>query len=924
MPSIGLYRCPKCGTVYRPRDAGDRRFFCCNVSLERVESGRRVLASPSKIAESVPVTPTSAPTPRMSHTPAELLEIIPPRENTVDALAVHGLLSTFAAETSFSLEIAGDARVRRFLIRAPHETLVHLRRQIQATYDQAEFRTVPPDQDPARDDGLARLTAECTLKRPIYQPLQTFRDGDFLEADPVRGLLGAFANLEEGERMLAQLVLFPADPDWAQPYVGSSKQIEQSFGGGPRSQDQFVQQLAGFVVSLILLVTCLWGVVAYLQHRWLDLVLASTLAVAALVGFGYVLILMMERGKVDPEMVKRKTDTRAAYDAALRLVAFAQTTEQARTRLRALARAYHQYNLASGNALGERLAKFDPHDITLKPRSWLQKSLGRGMLLNVDEIASMWHLPVGFEPPFVERTRAKRLLPLATTVENGILVGHSVHQGEKMPVRLDPASLRRHIFMVAKTQKGKSTLMAHLAAEAMRQDTSLVVIDPHGDLARALLGVVPRERASDVVYVDFSDKHQVVGLNLLDLRQGRSADAIVSNIVHVGELIWSDNWGPRMEDAFRTALRTLLAANEILVQKGEPQFTLLDIPPLFELANFRHKLIERYIGDQELMGWWAGYFERLYENLRMDVINPVLTKIHRFSAHTTVRNIVGQSSSTVNFKELLNERRILLINTATGVIGPDAGGLLSAVLMDYISFAVREQMAIPDPAARTRVVIVIDEFQSIPGVDYKMLLAELQKMGASCILATQALGQLDAIDRTLRSAIMSNISSLFVFQTSAEDAKLLQDELDNVVTITDIINLDDYTCYLKSQLERKRMPVMYLETMPPPKREEEVVARITAQMARYVHSIAWAEAERDKFQEQWYGRERNLLRQLMLQGRLLNKSHRRSVGSEDETASTTPRSDAKAEPGVLDQMATGPGEESRRSKEPSGKRRANP
>jgi hypothetical protein len=424
------------------------------------------------------------------------------------------------------------------------------------------------------------------------------------------------------------------------------------------------------------------------------------------------------------------------------------------------------------------------------------------------------------------------------------------------------------------------------------------------------------------------------------MSQGRNADAIVSNIVHVGELIWSDNWGPRMEDALRMALRTLLSANEILARRRQPQFTLLDIPPLFELPNFRHRLIEQYVGDQEILQWWTGYFERLYESLRMDVINPVLTKIHRFSTHKAVRNIVGQANSTVNFRELLNERRILLVNTATGVIGPDAGGLLGAVLVDYINFAVREQMAIPDPAARARVVIVIDEFQAIPGVDYQGLLAELQKMGASFILATQALGQLDAIDHALRPSILSNVSTLFVFQTSAEDADLLRHELDETVTTTDIVNLDDYNCYIKTQLEHKRLPVMHVVTMPPQPGERAVIAQIGAQMARYTRSISITESERDGFQEQWYGRERNLLRQLMMQGRTSSKkSDKDGEGanktSQPATSHTAPT--PTQEPILVDQTPRETKEENPRaavppdsgealssSKETGGKRKANP
>jgi len=197
------------------------------------------------------------------------------------------------------------------------------------------------------------------------------------------------------------------------------------------------------------------------------------------------------------------------------------------------------------------------------------------------------------------------------------------------------------------------------------------------------------------------------------------------------------------------------------------------------------------------------------------------------------------------------------------VIGPDAGGLLGAVLVDYINFSVREQMAIPDPAQRARVVIVVDEFQSIPGVDYPGLLAELQKMGASFILATQALGQLDAIDKKLRPAIMSNVETLFVFQTSADDADILRHELDDEVTATDIVNLSDHSCYIKTQSGSDRLPVMHVETLAPKNGDSLVAEQIVAQMVRYTRPSKIVEAEREAIKQQWFGRELSALKQKM-------------------------------------------------------------
>lgn len=275
------------------------------------------------------------------------------------------------------------------------------------------------------------------------------------------------------------------------------------------------------------------------------------------------------------------------------------------------------------------------------------------------------------------------------------------------------------------------------------------------------------------------------------------------------------------------------------------------MPALFQIEAFRTKLLGDFVDDPEILTWWVHYFDALYASLQVDVVNPIMTKIHRFSTHRLLRNIVGQSSSTVDWHALLNARKILLVNTATGVIGPDAAGLLGAVLLDHINLTVREQSAIPDATRRVRGMVVIDEFQSIPGVDYPGLLAELQKMGASFVLATQTLRQLDALDPILGPTVLANVDSLFVFQVSAEDARLLARELDEAVDAVDIINQPSYACYVKTQLGRGRLLVMHVETLPPQPGDERTAEKILAGVARYTRPIEAVEAERRAFVAQW-------------------------------------------------------------------------
>ncbi len=859
MPTVAVYRCPKCGTEYRPLDAGARRFICCGVSLQRVEQKRNNATAPQRSERSASVFASAPVTP--SQRPTELIEVIPPRENTVDALAVATMLNTFSTGSLFSLEIAGDEKARRFLVRGTPEGVAHIRRQLQAIYDQVAFRQRAVEEDPGRPSSLSVACAQLKLSRPAYLPVRSYEDGDFEKADPVKGLLGAFDGLQTDERVLTQLILTPAPQQWSRRYEGSARQVEKSFMGESMSLGLVVRQFASVITVMTAVAFGLWAILSFIQKAWLTFFFAGILFSFAAYGVMWLYSLISEQANIDPKLVQAKIAT-PAYDASLRLFVVGRTQERADQKLRELVAAYCLFNLQSGNSFTAKRVDFDPRVMRLESASWLDELTAHVTRLSTNEIASLWHLPVG-EVQGVEHTMAKRILPLPATVEKGILIGHSVHQGKRIPVHLHPETLLHHSFMVAKTQMGKSTLMAHLAAEAMRQDSGLVVIDPHGDLVRTLLGLVPLERTSDVVYIDLSDSQRVVGFNLLDLTQGRPATEIVSNFVHAGELIWKDNWGPRMEDALRMSLRTLLEVNERLIEEGKPQFTVIDIPALLELESFKVRVLDKYIRDDGVLQWWAGYYDQLHKKFNVEIINPVLTKMHRFAEHPTVRNIVGQSRSTVNFQEILAKRQILLINTATGIIGPDAAGLLGAVIVDRINFAVRQQTAIPDPAQRARVVIVVDEFQSIPGVDYPKLLAELQKMGASFILATQALGQLDAIDPELRQSIMSNAATLFVFQTSAEDADRLRHELDNVVDETDITNLAHYACYVKAEFDNVRLPVMHVETLAAPQASLAAAERILYQMARYTSPADHAVAERRQFQQNMYGQEMEDIRSVI-------------------------------------------------------------
>jgi hypothetical protein len=327
-----------------------------------------------------------------------------------------------------------------------------------------------------------------------------------------------------------------------------------------------------------------------------------------------------------------------------------------------------------------------------------------------------------------------------------------------------------------------------------------------------------------------------------------------------------------MESALSYAAQTLAYANGRL--KPEEQFTLLDLPYLLYADDTSRKFVlGKLIQEQDILAWWSEYYQKsLTITFRNEIINPVLTKIHAFSRTRAVRNVIAQSRSTVDVRDAVRRGKIVLIHTAPGEVGADIGGFtplkgvlgMGAVMLNYLNTVVREQSGL-ERGDRPRVTVIIDEFQTIPGVDASCgaLLSELLKtarpaflgVGANFVLANQALAQLDAISPALRGSVRfaSNVDTLIAFQTSGEDADYLYNEFDQKVEVPDLTNLRPHECYLKTvDQEGHRLPVIQLETLPPSPGSPEAARRILELMARYTVPAEQVNADLEAHMRYWH------------------------------------------------------------------------
>lgn len=780
---------------------------------------------------------------------SELVEVVTPRTNTAVMTPVENLLAAVSRPAPFSLEIAATTEARWFLARATSPAMRrHLVDLLGVAYPQAELRLLDltryPGLDPARLGAGEQVASRVfALRGPPYLPLRLFRESDVdagraTQADPILGILGAMGNLPPGWRALSQLILRPAPDDWCRGYLRLA--VEDPLAA-ERVAARADTSLTSVVVLAGLLVA---GVLAFQGDQWLqagdwrDLGLLIGSLGAGVPGLIWVLRRLGNRPVYDRRFIQEKV-SRIAYRSQLRLSLFAPgevPSEEVAARLDQIAAAYRQFNLAAGNGLvpvrvdsrgrdSRLLAPFPPKRATV--------------VLNTRELAGLWHLPqAAADLPFVERTTARRRLPLPVTVARGCRIGTSNHQERAVPIALPDELLRRNLLLVAKTRRGKSSLMLQIARyltqtrSGDRIAPAVVVVDPHRDLARAILGVIPPDRRDAVVSLDLSARERPYGLNLLDVGLGWDRDKAVANALSIFKHEFSGFWGPRMEDAFRFALNTLFEANQAVCVTDphgrSRQYTVLQVPTILSDPVFAQSLLG-VVRDPLTVRWWSGYFASLDRRQRIDIINPVQTKVQKFAGSYAARAVVGQASSTIDPHRWLRDGQIVVVNTAKGEVGEDTAALVGGTLINLVALVVAEQVRLP-PAQRRPVTLLVDEFHTIPGADYEAILSELAKYGANLILATQSLARLDALDRAhtraLRGTLFANLDGLFAFQTSAEDARYLVRELGDTVDEADLIALDDHHCYARLSVGGERLPTFSLALDPPPPSDPAVADKL--------------------------------------------------------------------------------------------------
>jgi len=360
-------------------------------------------------------------------------------------------------------------------------------------------------------------------------------------------------------------------------------------------------------------------------------------------------------------------------------------------------------------------------------------------------------------------------------------------RNREVPFGIKTDDRRRHMYLIGKTGMGKTTLMETMVIQDIRNGHGVAFLDPHGDSVQRILDSIPANRINDVIYFNPADLDYPVAFNILESVDIKYKHLVASGLMGVFTKIWANLWSARME---------YILNNTILALLDSPGNTLLGITRMYVDKKYRKKIVDN-VKDPMVKAFWTDEYANYNEKYRTEAIAPIQNKVGQFLSSGIIRNIVGQPKSTLDLREVMDKKKILIMDLSKGKVGEDNSALLGAMIVTKLQLAAMSRTDIPEQE-REDFYLYVDEFQNFATDSFATILSEARKYRLNLIVGHQYIGQLVQERNTkVRDSIFGNVGTLVVFRVGAEDAEFLVREFDPIFTEVDIVNLPKYHILLK-------------------------------------------------------------------------------------------------------------------------------
>jgi len=506
------------------------------------------------------------------------------------------------------------------------------------------------------------------------------------------------------------------------------------------------------------------------------------------------------------------------FDINLRIVSSAKNIQRAESILNQIKESFEQFNSPILNGIKfnklskKRLKKLFYY---FSFRLFNEKRI---MTLSSGEMAGIFHFPMsGLFTPHIKWLKSKQSPPPVNLPEEGVIIGKSIFRGEEKLVRMSEKDRGRHLYMIGQTGTGKSGLLQNLIVQDIENGKGAALIDPHGDLAEEIISIIPNERANDIIYFNPTDIDYPIGLNMLefDPKYPEAKTFVANEVIEIFEKLYNLKaqgfGGPIFEQYMR---------NSLLLAMEDPSSgsTLVEIPRILADVSFRKYKLSQ-CKNVIVKNFWELEAEKAGGEAALANMVPYITsKMNVFIANDIVRPIISQQKSSINFRELMDEGKILIVNLSKGKLGESNSYLLGMIIVGRILLAAFSRADIPEEKRRD-FNLYIDEFQNVTTSTITSILAEARKYHLNMVFAHQFIGQLD--EKTIK-AIFGNVGSMIAFRVGPDDGKYLISEFEPIFSESDLVNLDNFNAALRLLINGETSEPFNMITLPPKKGTPEI------------------------------------------------------------------------------------------------------
>ncbi len=752
-----------------------------------------------------------------------MLQIIVPKDNDKKELSaeqlfasLHGILrpkqeieKEGMIQEHISFEIVSEQNIINFYVWVPSHLKDYVESQIYAQYPTVQI--LDEVDDYAKKDlgeALTVISEVKTTKDSLY-PIRTFQT---FEVDPLAGITTVLAKLESNEQLWIQYLMRPVDDGW---HKQSLQFVAESKGGKrPGLFDNWQQRL--LFLPFELLITFFKALVAPpVREDKKD-----------------------EKKELSPgqQTVNAAVEAKAekiGYEVKIRVAYIGESADVAKQRLQALFGGFKQFNSINLNGLTG--GSYDPSPEALQEYR-ARYFEGSGFILNVEELASMYHLPhTSVETPNIAWTTTKvgepptNIPTLANTPQEALsLVGTTTFRQTNVKFGIKRDDRKRHLYIIGKSGSGKSFLLLLLTLSDIYHNQGFAVVDPHGDFAQDVLRYIPEHRLNDVVYFNPSDFEHPISFNPMENADPNMRASIASEIIGVLKKMFADSWGPRLEHILRFTLLALLET---------PDANLMGITRMLTDKNFRKKIVDQ-LTDVTVRSFWVNEFAAWNDKFATEAVAPILNKVGAFTANPLIRNVIGQKKSSFDIRQMMDQGKILICDLSRGRLGEDNAATLGALMISKIQLAAMSRANIPLDERRP-FYLYVDEFQNFATDSFSVILSEARKYGLYLTVANQYVAQMP---QEVRDAVFGNVGSMITFRVGADDAAALVRYFEPVFEATDLTNLSLQNIYVTMSIDGETSIPFSAKTLRVPAPEKDQTQEIIRR-SREAYNVSRTDAE---------------------------------------------------------------------------------